>query len=238
MFRFDEFREVHSASGASPKTTDAVLQYHRAAGRLRNLRRGLYANAAEEVDPFVLASRLSKDAVIAYDGALMFYGLWRFDHSISFLTRTRVSRFVDDDVVYQPVKVPAVLGRDWGGHILSVERAGQQLRVTSRERTLVDLLDRLDLGPGVRPLWDCFRACRPNWSELISYASRLENRIVVGRLAVFLQQLGATNRVLNRLDGLAPRFACYFDKRDERKGGQLFPRWNVIVSKALMRHIG
>lgn len=238
VFRFDEFLLAHAASGASPKTTDALLSYYVATSRLTNLRRGLYARAGgTDPDPWVVGSRLSKDAVIAYDGALTFHGLWPLQHSISFLTRTRASRFVFDEMIYRPVRLPVALGKDWGGHILSLERAGQPLKVTSRERTLVDLLDRLDLFYGSRALWDCFRAARPDWSELISYARRLGNRLVVGRLAVFLQLLGANNRVLDGLDGFAPRSACYFDKREPTAGGEIFPRWNVIVSRRLIAHI-
>ena len=61
--------------------------------------------------------------------------------------------------------------------------------------------------------------------------------LAAGRLAVFLQFLGATNRVLDSLDPYVPRSACYFDSRDRTKGGASVSRWSVIVPKALLRQI-
>ena len=86
VFRFEEFLEAHTASGASPKTTDAVLQYCVSIGRLENVRRGLYIHANDEPDRYLLCSRLSRDAVLAYEGALAFHGLVTFGNSLSFLT--------------------------------------------------------------------------------------------------------------------------------------------------------
>ena len=238
VFRFEEFLEAHVASGASPATTDSLLRYYVGTNRLLNLRRGLYANS-DDPDPFLVASQLSRDAVLAYEGALAFHGMSPLLGSLSFLTTERARRFVFDETIYQPVRVPTAVSHrpDWGGNILSVERDGQMLKVTSIDRTLVDLLDRLDLSPGSDVLWDCFRCAPVDWSVMIQYAQQLGNRLLIGRLAVFLHCLGATNRVLNQLDAFAPRSACYFDKHDRTKGDAIFPRWSVIVPQSLIVHI-
>src|SRR5262245_51435275 len=82
VFRFEEFRQAHQSSGTrSPETTGSVLKQHVAAGNLINVRRGLYARvsagadaATFRVDPYLLASRLTPDAVIAYHSALQLLG--------------------------------------------------------------------------------------------------------------------------------------------------------------------
>ncbi|MBS1153134.1 MAG: hypothetical protein H6Q89_4832, partial [Myxococcaceae bacterium] len=45
---------AHTALGASPKTTDAVLQYYVSIGRLENVRRGLYIHGNTEPDRYLL----------------------------------------------------------------------------------------------------------------------------------------------------------------------------------------
>ncbi|HOC47078.1 MAG TPA: type IV toxin-antitoxin system AbiEi family antitoxin domain-containing protein, partial [Syntrophorhabdaceae bacterium] len=63
------------------RTQEALLLYHVKSGRLLRVRRGLYAvvppGASAEsypVDPFLLTSRLTKDAVLAYHTAMEFHG--------------------------------------------------------------------------------------------------------------------------------------------------------------------
>ncbi len=238
VFRFDEFLTAHQVGGATEATTHAVLRYHVGTGKLLRVRRGLYVNSAEP-DPWLLASHATADAVIAYEGALAFHDLCPFGNSISFLTEERTTRFNFGEVFYGPVLVPGALKnkRSWGGHIVEVEHSGEPLKVTSPERTLVDLLDRLDLAVDSHALWDSFTRLKLDWDAMAEYARRLENRLVVGRLAVFLQLLGAKNRFLDTLDSSTPRSMAYFNKHERDKGGALFPRWNLIVSRSLMQHI-
>lgn len=90
VFRFEDFAAAHQADGArQPAASKAALQQHLRAGHLVHLRRGLYAvvprgASADElrVDPFLLASRLAPDAVIAYHAALQLHGrAWSLNRS-------------------------------------------------------------------------------------------------------------------------------------------------------------
>ena len=63
------------------RTQESLLAYHVKAGNIVRVRRGLYAvvppGASAEtypVDPFLLASRMTNDAVLAYHTALEFHG--------------------------------------------------------------------------------------------------------------------------------------------------------------------
>ncbi len=233
VFRFDEFLAAHGAGGRSHGTTSALLSYHVGTGRIRNLRRGLYAAGSGPIDPWVLGSRLAPDAVIAYDGALSFHGLTGLGYGMSFLTDERVSRFVYNEVAYLPVVPPK--GGHWAG-IIDVERSGQALKVTTRERALVDVLDRLDLGPGPVAAWRCFRTAGPvDRDFMVEYARRLGNRLGAARLGVFLQNLpGTTSRQLDLLERLRPRSPGYFDRRMRAKGDRYLGRWNLVVPHRLL----
>jgi predicted transcriptional regulator of viral defense system len=82
VFRLDELRAALLSSGErSPATVGAILKQHVGAGRLINVRRGLYAvvppaadAASYRVDPFLVASRLTRDAVISHHAALEMLG--------------------------------------------------------------------------------------------------------------------------------------------------------------------
>jgi len=73
VFRFEAFAAFHAAAGRARTSTWSLLRKHVAAGNLINVRRGIYAVVpagmtpqTAPVDPYLLCSRLSDDAVIDY----------------------------------------------------------------------------------------------------------------------------------------------------------------------------
>jgi len=113
------------------------------------------------VDPFLVASRLAPDAVLGYHTALSFHGR---DHSVSqrfeFLTATAARTLRFRSWQFRPVAFPKVLRRikkeTFG--VQEAERVGLPVHVTTLERTLVDVLDRPDLGGGWEEIWRSLKA--------------------------------------------------------------------------------
>jgi predicted transcriptional regulator of viral defense system len=71
---------AEKASG-KPNTRKALLTYYRKQGRIVPVRRGLYAVVpfgsspdSSPVDPYLLAAKITKDAVLSYHTALEFHG--------------------------------------------------------------------------------------------------------------------------------------------------------------------
>lgn len=244
VFRFDEFRAAHLASGErSPETTASVLKQHVAAGRLLNVRRGLYAVVPDtivardfRVDPFLLASRLTDDAIIAYHAALQLLGkAYSLSNRITLLTRHRAKPFQFQDVDYVPVLFPTRLRGlpDLGGGIREELRHELLVRYTGQARTLVDVLDSPAHGGGWEEIWRSLEAIEHVDLDLaVAYALRLGSALTVARVGFFLEQhrneLGVEDRHLDQLHEHAPRSLTYFDRR-HRKGGQAVPRWNLII---------
>lgn len=84
--------------------------------------------------------------MIAYGSALDLHGkLHTIQSRVVYLTKKRVMASFDfRDIKYQAVAIPSTLkttNQEKFG-IQSVDRLGQQVFVTSLERTLVDILDR------------------------------------------------------------------------------------------------
>ncbi len=239
VFRFEELQAVRVAAGRSPAGTSAVLRYWVRSGRLRSIRRGLYASyLTDDRDPWLVGSRLTRDAVMAYDAALSFHGFTGPGHGMSYLTLERGRPYSFNDTEYRPVLVPRRLRRlrDWGGGVATVERHGLPLRVTTVERTLVDLLDRLDLGPGIEEVWRAFETARGlDVDFMATYAQKLGSAVCAGRLGFFLEQLGALTPGARRLlERCVPKVAAYFDRATQDRGGQLAHPWNVIVPDELV----
>ncbi len=249
VFRFEEFREAHQAGGhRSPQTTASVLKQHVAAGNLLNVRRGLYARVPDgataatfRVDPYLLASRLSEDAVIAYHSALQLLGR---SHSqsqrLTYLSRRRAKPFVFQDTEFVSVLVPASLRTlpDLGGGVRDEHRQGLTLRVTGYERTMVDVLDVPEHGGGWEEIWRSLEAIEfVDLDFVVAYALRLKSALTVARVGFYLEQhkdeLLVEARHLEALRARAPAQPRYFERR-HRKGGKLLPRWNLIVPEQVL----
>lgn len=236
VFRLEEFVEAHVAAGRSAATSASLLRYHVAQGKLVNLRRGLYAAAPDAPDPWLLASKLAPDAVIAYDGALSFHGYTGLGYGMTVLSRERVNRFVYGEVVYRGVRWPI---QEDGAGIIEAERSGKTVRVTCRERTLVDVLDCLELGPGPEGAWDCYVATKRLDVEVVAaYARGRISRLGQARVAFFLEQRGFGDHVaVYDLERHRPRSASYFDRKGREGDHTWFPRWGLFVSNKLLRYI-
>ncbi len=236
VFRFEEFVAAHAE--ADPKTIEQILGYHVKQGLLNSVRRGVYAQPGN-TNRWLIASRLAADAVIAYGGALTFHHIGHDTSEIVFITEKRPPAVFYSQTQYRPVAPPSKVSGlpDSMGEITEEYRQGLKLRVTTPERTLVDLLDRLDLAPPPRQLWDCFRLVDLKPLRMIQYARRLGSKLVAARLGYFLEHRGATDSQLGLLEKLRPAAPCYFASAAGLARNRYFHRWNLVVPHKLWHYV-
>lgn len=225
-----------------------MLKQHVAAGNLINLRRGLYARVPDgaeagtfRVDPYLVASRLAEDAVIAYHSALQIFGKAHSESKrITYLTGRRAKSFTLQDTEFVPVLVPAALRElpTRGGGLWEDRRHGLVVRVTGFERTVVDVLDVPEHGGGWEEIWRSLEEIEfVDVDFIVAYAHRLGSALTIARVGFFLEQHKdqwlVEERHLQALRRRAPAQPSYFE-RGHRKGGKLIPRWNLIVPEQIL----
>ncbi len=249
MFRFEDFASAHREGDArKPTASKAVLQQHVRAGHLLHVRRGLYAvvprgASAEslQLDAFLLASRLAPDAVIAYHGALQLHGrAHSLSRRVTYLTCTRPKPFEFRGTEFVPVPVPPTLRRlpDLGGGFVEVSRNGLPVRVTTLERTLVDVLDTPRHGGGWEEIWRSLESVEFfNVDAVTDYALKLGSAVTVAKVGFFLEQhreeLMLEESHLKRLQEHVPSQPMYLE-RGKRESGKLLTRWNLVVPERVV----
>ncbi len=132
-------------------------------GRLLRVRAGLYAVVARgtdaiaaPVDPYLVATKLAPDGTLAYHAARQFWGkaysVWQRFHFVT-ETGTRALRFRGLEFV--PVKVPLPIRQlsTSERHVTEQRHAGGTVRVTTLERTLVNVLDVPSNAGGWEEVW-------------------------------------------------------------------------------------
>jgi predicted transcriptional regulator of viral defense system len=243
LFTHEEFAAfLNSKESRSMRTKEALLGYYTRKGRLLHLKRGLYAVLplgvglkAFPVDPFLLAAKMTPDAVLAYHTALEFYGKAHSVHqSFYYLTNTFPRPLTFRGYHFRGVRFPKKLGNEKRlFDVTSEERSGVSARVTSLERTLVDLLDRPDLSGGWEEIWRSLESVEFfNLDKVVEYALLLKNSTTAAKVGFFLEQhrdaLMVNGSHLDSLRTLRPQKPHYM-MRTSRKPGRLVANWNLVV---------
>ena len=249
VFTGDELaRHLTRVGSDGLRTQEKVLGYHTRAGRLYRIRQGMYAvippgadGDTYPVDPYLVAARLTPDAVLSHHTALEFHGraysVWQhFIYSAERPVETLTFR----DQVFRGAKFPRALvrsGTEYHG-VLTAERFGVPVRVTSLERTLVDVLHRPDLAGGWEEVWRSLEVVEFfNLDEVVAYALLLDNATTAARVGFFLEQHRETLMVeddhLKALEQCRPRQPHYLD-RSRRRGGKLAAEWNLVVPEEVL----
>ncbi len=247
VFTHTEFVTVHTAGGRSPHTSNSLLAGHVATGRLLRVKRGIYATVPAglapekyQPDPYLLATHLRDDAVVAYHAALAFHGhayslWWR----VQYMTAVRVRPFTFRGTEFVGVQAPrAVRGLlDFGGGVQVRPHAGGQVRVMSLERSLVDLLHAPEQGGGWEEIWRSLESVEFfDLDAVIGHALQMGSALTVARVGFYLEQhreeLMVEEVHLRALAGHIPAQPSYLDRR--RQSGKLMNRWNLIVPEQVL----
>lgn len=244
VFRYEEFARWKTEQGTiNPQAVHKALFYYTKTGRLLNVRRGLYAvippdGTSEQVsvDPYLLASKVSNDSVLAYHTALELHGVnYSIFAQFTFITSKKIKPFDFRGQLFQPVALPLALKKSGESNfgIEKIDRQGVAIQITSLARTFVDVLDRIELSGG----WEEVIRSISNMASLdvnavIQYCLILNNRILAAKVGFFLEQrqgaLAISSEVLEPLLDKKPLTPQSLVSHD-REGGQLIKKWNLIL---------
>ncbi len=249
VFTVDELDRFLSDRGSrNPSTRNSLLAYHRRQGRILRVRRGLYATvpwgmdpASMTVDPYLVAAKMTEDAVLAYHTALEFHGRaysvhWRLVYVSA--SKSIPLTFQSHEFRGAPVPPPLLArGQEMFG-VTGHNRSGVQLRVTNHERTLIDMLDRPDLTGSWEEIWRSLESVEFfSLDQVVEYTRLLENATTAAKVGFFLEQhrepLMVEAAHLDALRELRPRQPHYLT-RSRRRGCQWVKGWNLMIPAEIL----
>lgn len=151
------------------------------------------------------------------------YSVWR---QVTFFTRRNVRPFHFSETEFVPVKPARSVAElpDMGGGVEFVAHAGGRVRVSTLERTMVDVLDTPALGGGWEEIWRSLEMVEFfDLDAVISYTLSLRTALTAARVGFFLEEhrdaLFVEDRHLEVLESHSPRQARYLDQ--SRESGRL-----------------
>lgn len=248
VFTLEEVRRAREQGGSqNPQTVDRLLRHHKRAGNILQVRRGVYVTVPEGIDPggyqpdaFQVAAKLVDDAVIGYHSALELHGkAYSQFHEIYILTTIRPSTLEWRGVRYKYVSTPKSLAdAEQDFEVTTVFRSGTSVRVTSIERTLVDVLDRPEYGGGWEEIWRSLESIGYiNPDRVVAYVEQLGVAKTAAKVGYFLESQRERWMVpvetLEHLKQMIPKQTAYMDRS---KGGKLIKDWRLIVPEEILDH--
>ncbi|MEM1244392.1 MAG: transcriptional regulator, partial [Pseudomonadota bacterium] len=151
VFRFEEFAKWKKDNASDTET--AVYQsihYYIQTKRIIRIKKALYAvippNETEEsvsVDPYLIAGKASEDSVLGFHTAMELYGMaYSVFQQFYFLSQQKIKPFIFSDQYFQPVSLSKnLLKADKQQlEVDVINREGVNIKITSIERTFVDVL--------------------------------------------------------------------------------------------------
>lgn len=249
IFTSEELADFLKDRGSPhPRNRESLVRYHRDRGTIFQIRKGLYCSlptgiSAKDcpVDSYLLASKLAPDAVLGYHTALDVHGRsYSVQQRLVYITLKSPAGATFDfrGAIYRAVSPPKQLaGKE--PEVQYVDRAGQQVRVTTLERTLVDVLDRPRLSGGWEEIWRSLEMIpHLDLDRLIRYALLLKKSTTIARVGFYLMQhrepLMVEEEHLKRLREHRPSSPKYLTS-DPAISGRLVPEWNLIVPESVIK---
>lgn len=240
--------DLYLSTHHSDSTRRSLLIRYKNQGRILSIRREFYAtipraylNKNFRVDPFLLASKLTPDAVLSHQTALKVLGKPRgTTKRLMFTSNAKPDLFEFQGVTYQKVYTPPGLlkknNRNFG--ITTINRQGMDIKVTGLERTMVDIFSRPGLSKSWEEIWHSLESIKSFDLDMIyAYLSLLENATTFAKVGFYLEQhkkeLMVDETFLHKLEAHRPKNPHYIE-RQHRKNRILLNRWNLLVPKELI----
>jgi predicted transcriptional regulator of viral defense system len=252
VFTREEFCKFMISRGTTNShTQQATLSYHLKKKHIVRIQQSFYAKIpllarnnfeSYSIDPYLIAGRIRRDAVLAYQSAFDFHGVsYSLHHQYLFMTRQPVRAFEFRGEKYISLPFPKVLREQHQENfeVITLERQGMDIQVTSIERTIVDVLDRPKHAGGWEEIWRSAEHIPIlNLNKVLEYANLLNNATTIAKLGFFLEQFqqkfDVNESILKSLEARKPGGMHYLE-RGKREPGTLLSRWNLVVPNSILK---
>ncbi len=244
IFTFELFAK---AMGNPLPTCRTMLSNHVKTGNVVRIKQGLYASVPSgaepekyPIDPYMIISALADDTTIAYHSALQFHGVAysvHFQHI--FQSNHKIKEFVFRQEWFKAVQFPKALPESKRTIFVdSLDYHGMIVRVTNKERTLVDALDRINLSGGLEEVWRSLNSIQDvDVQKILDYALLLNNATTIAKVGFYLRLRQADWKIseqdLAKLKKKSPKSKHYLD-RNKRIDGKYIKEWRIIVPTELL----
>ncbi len=237
VFSLDEFR----GELGEGRTAYNLLVRATKNGLADRVMRGVYVSrsgrfAELEPDPFLVVAAVSSEAVMIYHSALELHGLAHSpSRRVQFWTSSKTPGFTYRDFDFRRYELPSSLSdTDAVLWTTLVRRPDGLARATSRERTLVDCMNRADLAGGLEEVLRSVAGLPyVDASNVLAYLKRLDSPTATARTGWVLEQRAREWYVgedaLDEMRSTLSKGPYYLTRSNET--GTWVPQWRLYLPR-------
>ncbi len=238
LFTLNDLRDRYGGQ-SSDRTIRNMLYRLKREGRVLAISTGIYRGrlSALPLDRHEVPAKLRSDAVLAFHSALEFHGNANQVFQTVYYLSARPGRdVVYAGITYHCVAPPKQLVRA-GKQEVEVKTSPSGVRVTTRERSLVDCLLYLDYSGGVEELDKCL-AMFPSFGfeAALDYLRLLKSPWLYARLGFLLDRQADKLYFKEKWRDLflkhVPKSVVYLGRK--RPGYRWVPTWSLMVPPSLV----
>jgi len=237
---FVTLKEVQRRAGVSPGFARKLASDLVRRGWLQRVRRGSYLlnpgrhgpDALPDTDPLRIGSRLVVPYFFGFATAAELGGLFPQASRVYYLVTT--SRWTPGSERGRRFRVIRVTPKRFFGY-RTAHRRGVELRVSDRERTLLDSLNRPEFAGGMAGVAQIFAFAKPklDWRRFGAYLDRFGNRSLVLRAGFLAEHVRPSlpppaSWLRQRLAHDADPYVPLGPPRTHGRRGNRDSRWHII----------
>lgn len=166
-------------------------------GKVRSIRRGIYhavIPSRDELrsipDPFLIGHVVQPEGFLGYHTALEYYGLGHslYYRDVYICVESENRRFRPFE--YSKRRYRPVVVKDTDSFIINARRGTKNVSVSSRERTFVDCVDRIEYAGGWKELLLSLLGMKLDPEKLLQILQTRSNQYLIRRVGFVLDLLG------------------------------------------------
>lgn len=178
-------------------------------------------------DQYMIASKINDDAYISYHSALEYYGVKNQVFYLVYVSsKKRFENFEFDGITYKYIN---------NRYDFGIVKKGD-VKITDRERTFIDCIDRAELAGGNEELIMCLELFgRLDSNKMLEYLKHYNSSKLYVKVGYFIElyndHYGVSKDVISVCKTYCNEKRLYFNEETKRMKSKYIKEWNLIVPK-------
>ena len=221
--------DVYKLTG-NMNTAKSIIRNLLLFGYIKRVKHNLYVVCNIEFkntipDQYMIASKIKEDAYISYHSALEYYGVKNqvfYDVYVS--TKKRFANFEFEGISYRYINSKYDFG------IVQDDK----VRVTDKERTFIDCIDKVELAGGNEELIMCLELFgKIEGGKILQYLKKYNSSKLYAKVGFFLElfneHYGVEQSIIEECRRKSKNKKLYFNEETKRMKNKYVKEWNLIV---------
>ena len=226
--------DVYNLTG-NMNTTKSIVRNLLLCGYIKRVKHNLYVVCDIEfkstiADQYMIASKIRDDAYISYHSALEYYGVKnQVFYQVYVSTKKRFKDFNFEGISYKYLDSKYDFG--------IIEK--NKIRLTDKERTFIDCINRTDLAGGNEELITCLELLgKLDGDKILDYLKKYNSGKLYIKVGFFMELLnehyGINNKVIEKCKQKIGEKKLYFNEETKKMKSKYDKKWNLIVPEIFL----